>query len=84
MFHMKETLRSTNSDFNIEAHSKIHNLLYLLDKKAIFIRNETIYISSNLEDALSTKCIIFLFPLKFRCKQKNLKDTESKIGTASY
>ena len=33
-----------------------------------------------LEDALSTKCIIFLFPLKFCYKEKIPQDTETKVG----
>ena len=43
-----------------------------------------IYIFSVLQDALSTKCIISLLPLKFRYKQKNLQHTESKIGILLY
>ena len=58
MFQMQETLRSTNLDFNIQAYNK-------------FIKN--IYTFSVLEDAFSTKCIIFSFHLKFNNEQKNEK-----------
>ena len=35
-----------------------------------WLETKTINVFSVLEDALSTKCIVFLFPFKFCCKQK--------------
>ena len=46
--------------------------IYLIDKKfSLEIKN--IYTFSVLEDAFSTKCIIFTFHLKFNNEQKNEK-----------
>lgn len=46
----------------------------------LLLETTNTYIFNVLEDALSTEYIIFLFPLKFRYKQKIPQDTETKVG----
>ena len=53
--------------------------IYLINNK-ISMERKTIYIFSVLEDALSTKCIIFSFHLKFNYEQKNCKTGGQKSG----
>ena len=44
--------------------------IYLINKM-FWLETKKINVFSVLEDQLSTKCIVFLFLFKFRCKQKN-------------
>ena len=53
--------------------------IYLIRKKFI-LETKNSYIFNVLKYPLSTKCIIFLFPLKFRYKQKVPQETETKVG----
>lgn len=56
--------------------------IYFINK-TFSMEAKNIYIYSVLGDALSTKSIIFWFPLKFSDKQENCK-TDTKIGILLY
>ena len=53
--------------------------IYLIRQKFL-LETKNSYIFNALEDALSTKYLIFLFPLKFCYKEKIPQDTETKDG----
>ena len=57
--------------------------IYLINKKFSF-KTKNICIFSVLEDALSTKCIVFSFPLKLNSEEKKLQDRETKIQILLY